>query len=183
MRSGLRHSHPEEGEDSPRRATERRGGFGVRGSGRGLSAVGTLRVAGAERSEAPVFGSSDQPWRRPDAIGTPSQPSGSRRRFTAEGPRERNRVQGSRGSSLSRTPNPDPCSPCSCSAVSGQPEACPDASSSATGAPAVSDSGEISAGAESSRSRSYRDRVLGRASPRSSAALTARRASSSAWSR
>ncbi len=49
-----------------------------------LSAAGTLRVAGAERSEAPVFGSSDQPWRRPDAIGTPSQSPRRRRRFNAE---------------------------------------------------------------------------------------------------
>ena len=31
-------------------------------------AVDNLGVAGAERSEAPVFLSSDQPWRRPPAV-------------------------------------------------------------------------------------------------------------------
>ena len=33
-------------------------------------------LAGAERSEAPVFGATGQPWRRPDAMGTPPQPPG-----------------------------------------------------------------------------------------------------------
>ena len=114
----------------------------------GLSAAGTLRVAGAERSEAPVLGSSDQPWRRPDAIGTPSQSPRRRRRFNAEKklsaisrrPKSEHRLASWRtrwsssaqagvlahrlassaavervrfrgqGSSLSRTPNPEPSS-------------------------------------------------------------------------
>ncbi len=60
MRSGLRQSHPKEGEDSPRRAAqdaEKKEGF--RGQEWKLAAFPNpcafLWVAGSERSEGPVF--------------------------------------------------------------------------------------------------------------------------------
>ncbi|MEE9196760.1 MAG: hypothetical protein V3U45_01335, partial [bacterium] len=74
MRSGLLNRHPEEGEDSPRRAAEKRRGFRLQESKlaafpnpepRNPNPCASLRVAGAERSEAPVFRATNQPWRRP----------------------------------------------------------------------------------------------------------------------
>ena len=83
----------------PRRATEERRGFRVQGSGfrkRAFSCRqapgGKLRVAGAERSEAPVFWASAQPWRRSPAADsltvTREEGEDSTRRAT-EGHRER----------------------------------------------------------------------------------------------